>query len=51
MTDDNNEFHHCPHCCRRTRHRTFRERVLAAVLWCMACGHHRVEGADERQAA
>ncbi|MGE5503506.1 MAG: hypothetical protein ACM31L_03700 [Actinomycetota bacterium] len=42
MYDDKDEFHYCPHCRRRTRHRAFRERVLAAVLWCQSCWQTRV---------
>ncbi len=33
------EYHHCPACDRRTRHRISRERVLATVMWCQECFH------------
>ncbi|NFV80194.1 hypothetical protein [Magnetospirillum aberrantis] len=39
------EFHHCPACGRRTRHRVSRERKLAPVLWCQSCFHVHVETA------
>lgn len=41
MTQD--EFCHCPHCGRRTRHAVVRERVVAPVLWCLSCFRTRVE--------
>ncbi|KIL99280.1 hypothetical protein CCC_03498 [Paramagnetospirillum magnetotacticum MS-1] len=37
------EYCHCPHCNRRTRHSVARERVLAPVLWCLSCFRMRVE--------
>ena len=37
------EFHHCPACGRRTRHRVSRDRKLAPVLWCQTCFHVHVE--------
>ena len=39
---DQDEFHHCPCCGRRTRHRVSRERKLAPVLWCQSCFHVQV---------
>jgi ribosomal protein L37AE/L43A len=40
MTDTTDEFHHCPQCRRRTRHRVSKgERKLAPVLWCQTCFH------------
>lgn len=39
------EFHHCPACGRRTRHRVSRDRKLAPVLWCQSCFHVHVQGA------
>jgi hypothetical protein len=40
MYDHNDEYHHCPQCRRRTRHRVSRgERKLADVLWCQTCYH------------
>lgn len=36
------EFHHCPCCQRRTRHRVSSERKLAPVLWCQSCFHVQV---------
>jgi len=40
------EFHHCPCCQRRTRHRISRERKLAPVLWCQSCFHVQVGAVD-----
>lgn len=38
--DHADEFHHCPQCQRRTRHRVSRgERKLADALWCQSCYH------------
>lgn len=37
------EYCHCPHCGRRTRHSVVRERVVAPVLWCLSCFRTRVE--------
>jgi hypothetical protein len=37
------EYCHCPHCNRRTRHSVARERVLAPVLWCLSCFRTRIE--------
>mgnify|MGYP001809797411 CR=1 FL=1 len=39
-----NEFHHCPACGQRTRHRVSRDRKLAPVLWCQRCFHVHMEG-------
>ncbi len=40
MYDRADEYHHCPQCRRRTRHRISRgERKLADVLWCQTCYH------------
>lgn len=46
MIPTQDEFCHCPHCGRRTRHSVVRERVLAPVLWCLSCFHTRVEAAE-----
>jgi uncharacterized Zn finger protein len=46
MLPTQDEFHHCPHCGRRTRHAVARERVLAPTLWCLSCFHLRVEAAE-----
>jgi len=46
MSSVHDDFRHCPHCGRRTRHSIVRERVLAPVLWCLGCFHTRV-GDDE----
>lgn len=46
MPDDKDEFHHCPACGRRTRHRVSRDRKLAPVLWCQSCFHVHVEGGE-----
>lgn len=53
MPEDKDEFHHCPVCSRRTRHRVSSDRKLAPVLWCQTCFHvHvRAEGDDRRKAA
>lgn len=40
------EYCHCPHCGRRTRHSVVRERVLAPVLWCLSCFRTRVEAVE-----
>lgn len=45
------EFHHCPACNRRTRHRASRDRKLAPVLWCQTCFHVHVEAAPGTQPA
>lgn len=42
---DQDEFHHCPACGRRTRHRVSRHRKLAPVLWCQHCFHVHVQAA------
>jgi hypothetical protein len=44
MISDKNEYCHCPHCNRETRHSIVRERVLAPVMWCLSCFRARVEG-------
>lgn len=46
MSPAHDDFRHCPHCGRRTRHSIVRERVLAPVLWCLGCFHTRI-GDDE----
>jgi hypothetical protein len=46
MIPTQDEFCHCPHCGRRTRHSVVRERVLAPVLWCLSCFRTRVEAAE-----
>ncbi|MBX9634679.1 MAG: hypothetical protein K2X44_06825 [Magnetospirillum sp.] len=46
---DKDEFHHCPACASRTRHRVSRERKLAPVLWCQSCFHVHVEVTEEKQ--
>ena len=46
MSPAHDDFRHCPHCGRLTRHSIVRERVLAPVLWCLGCFHTRV-GDDE----
>jgi hypothetical protein len=51
MPEDKDEFHHCPTCGRRTRHRVSRDRKLAPVLWCQGCFHVRVEDDDRCKAA
>ncbi|WP_096701557.1 hypothetical protein [Magnetospirillum sp. 15-1] len=43
MTPTLDEYCHCPHCGRRTRHSVVRERVVAPVLWCLSCFRTRVE--------
>lgn len=43
MQPEKDEFHHCPSCGRRTRHRVSRDRKLAPVLWCQSCFHVHVE--------
>lgn len=43
MIPTRDEFCHCPHCGRQTRHSIVRERVLAPVLWCLSCFRTRVE--------
>jgi uncharacterized Zn finger protein len=43
MQSDKDEFHHCPACGRRTRHRVSRDRKLAPVLWCQSCFHVHME--------
>ncbi len=40
---EQDEFHHCPACGRRTRHRVSRDRKLAPVLWCQSCFHVHME--------
>ena len=42
MHPAHDDFRHCPHCGRRTRHSIVRERVLAPVLWCLGCFHTRI---------
>ena len=42
MTEQHDEFHHCPACGQRTRHRVSRDRKLAPVLWCQRCFHVRI---------
>jgi uncharacterized Zn finger protein len=44
MHSTQDEFHHCPACGRRTRHRASRDRKLAPVLWCQTCFHVHMEG-------
>ncbi|MCR6631839.1 MAG: hypothetical protein NVV74_18325 [Magnetospirillum sp.] len=43
MDTQQDEFHHCPACQKRTRHRVCRDRKLAPVLWCQSCFHVHVE--------
>ncbi|MBR9970252.1 hypothetical protein [Magnetospirillum sulfuroxidans] len=43
MTEQHDEFHHCPACDHRTRHRVSRDRKLAPVLWCQRCFHVHME--------
>ncbi|MDO8607635.1 MAG: hypothetical protein Q7R40_13945 [Phaeospirillum sp.] len=50
MSPAHNDFRHCPHCGRRTRHSIVSERVLAPVLWCLGCFHTRI-GDDEPHGA
>lgn len=50
MQPEKDEFHHCPSCSRRTRHRVSRDRKLAPVLWCQSCFHVHVEAAPIGQA-
>lgn len=45
---DKDEFHHCPACNRRTRHRISRDRKLTPVLWCQSCFHVHMEAADDQ---
>lgn len=45
------EFHHCPACARRTRHRIAYERVLAPVMWCQSCFHVHVRPPSETKPA
>lgn len=47
MHPDKDEFHHCPACDRRTRHRVSRDRKLAPVLWCQSCFHVHMETPQE----
>lgn len=43
MTNDqNDEFHTCPACGQRTRHRVSRDRKIAPVAWCQRCFHVHV---------
>ncbi|RAU22014.1 hypothetical protein CU669_09970 [Paramagnetospirillum kuznetsovii] len=42
MIPAKDEYCHCPHCNRETRHSIIRERVLAPVLWCLSCYRTRV---------
>lgn len=51
MIPTQDEYCHCPHCGRRTRHSVVRERVLAPVLWCLSCFRTRVEAAEAEPAA
>lgn len=46
---DSDEFHQCPACGLRTRHRVSRDRKLAPVLWCQRCFHVHIQA--EPQAA
>ncbi len=48
MPPTQDEYCHCPHCNRRTRHSVVRERVLAPVLWCLSCFRTRVEAAEPK---
>jgi hypothetical protein len=48
MIPTQDEFCHCPHCGRRTRHSVVRERVLAPVLWCLSCFRTRVEAVEPK---
>lgn len=41
----------CPACGRMTRHAVFRERLLAAVLWCQHCFHVTIRPEAEAKAA
>lgn len=41
--DTADEFHHCPACGQRTRHRVSRDRKVAPVLWCQRCFHVHVQ--------
>jgi uncharacterized Zn finger protein len=50
MIPTQDEYCHCPHCGRRTRHSVVRERVLAPVLWCLSCFRTRVEAAEAEPA-
>lgn len=43
LNDTADEFHHCPACGQRTRHRVSRDRKLAPVLWCQRCFHVHVQ--------
>ncbi|HTH18161.1 MAG TPA: hypothetical protein VL974_16000 [Magnetospirillum sp.] len=43
------EFHHCPACGRRTRHRVSRDRKLTPVLWCQSCFHVHMEAAPDKK--
>ncbi|MBF0326521.1 hypothetical protein [Magnetospirillum moscoviense] len=48
MYDHDDEFHHCPQCQRRTRHRVSRgERKLADALWCQTCYHVHMRAQTE----
>lgn len=47
MQPDKDEFHHCPACARRTRHRVSRDRKLAPVLWCQSCFHVHMEAPQD----
>ena len=49
MTETNDEFHHCPACDQRTRHRVSRDRKLAPVLWCQRCFHVHIEAGPPAQ--
>ena len=49
MTEANDEFHHCPACNQRTRHRVSRDRKLAPVLWCQRCFHVHMETVTQAQ--
>ena len=51
MHPEKDEFHHCPSCDRRTRHRVGRDRKLAPVLWCQSCFHVHVEAVPGGQQA
>lgn len=51
MTDHEDEFHQCPQCRRRTRHRVSRDRKLAVVLWCQNCFHVHMQSLVRQPAA
>lgn len=49
-TDQHDEFHTCPACNQRTRHRVSRDRKLAPVLWCQRCFHVHMEAPPPQRA-